>query len=235
MHFLSKHLLASLRRRTLLGGLVAAGLASETTAEEPAAMIDPRTIRFSMATISNDAAPVEQIARPPTDTELVFHEDEWRQLEFFPFSRAHEIQQRLIELKAFEAAHRTQYGWTQIYVRDLPPESVLSGNDPVRSLADQLHAEIEAAPILVSGTNSIVGRVRGGFSLRIGDGAALYGFQGQSSILVLGAHLQNADDQLLTRAFTALSGTHQLILVDWRAQMLLLSVGQDGQIIVWSP
>lgn len=46
---------------------------------------------------------------------------------------------------------------------------------------------------------------------------------------------RGGDDSQLTRAYITLSGKYGLLLVDWRAQQLLLSVTEKGDISVWRP
>lgn len=222
-------------KRTVLGALAGAlGLAKDAEAQQPT-MIDPRTILFSMPTISNDGPPLAPVTARPGANEVRFHEDDWRQLEFFPADRREEIQHTLSELKAFEAQNRVQSGWRNIYVRNVPPALIYSGDDTVSALAQDLHAHIEPAPLIFQGANTITGRVRDGFTLRLGPGAVLYGVSDAAGMTVLGANLQNADDRLLADAFISLSHRDGLLLVDWAAQMLLTDATPGGQIEVWRP
>ncbi|MBI3439600.1 MAG: hypothetical protein HY054_13305, partial [Proteobacteria bacterium] len=180
-------------------------------------------------------AELDPVLRAPSSGDVVFHEDEWRQLEFFSQARLEEIQAKLRELNTFEAAHRVQSGWTQAYVRTLATAPVLSGADAAATLAHAMGSSLGPAPILFTGANSITGRVRNGFTVPIGHHAWLYGFHDNTGIPVLGATLQNADDQLLTSAFSRLHRSNRLLLVDWQSQMLLTGVTANGQIEVWSP
>lgn len=196
-------------------------------------MVDPRTIQFSMSTLANDAPPLDD---SDVDTNnLAIHEDEWRQTEFFPASRLSELQQKLSELKAFEAANRRTSGWARVYSRDLASVPVVEGDDALQSVAASVGAPLGAAPFFFTGANSIIGNLSGGFSLPLGPGAALYGTRNTTGIEILAASLQNADDRLLTDAFLALSRSHRLLLVDWRLQMMLVGTLASGDIAVWQP
>ena len=223
-----------MNRRAVMLGSLATGVAIADAGAQTQ-MVDPRSILFSMPTIANDAPPVTSLGRAPASSDLLLHEDEWRQIEFFDSARSGEIQQKLQELKAFEAAHQVRSGWTRIYVRDLSPSPVIRGRDSVASIATLLGASRGPAPIIFHGASSIVGALRDGFSLPLGPGAALYGNSDATGISVLCASMQGADDQLLTRAFSLLNRSNGLVVVDWRAQMLLLSVAQDGRIAAWAP
>jgi len=49
------------------------------------------------------------------------------------------------------------------------------------------------------------------------------------------AALVDGDDSPLTKAFLTLNKKYQLMLVDWRSQMLLVSTTPAGQVNVWRP
>jgi hypothetical protein len=197
-------------------------------------MIDPNELLFSMSTIADDMAPLEQVSGE-SPAGLVFHEDEWRQVEFFDKSRLKEIQQKLKELKVFATANKQGIGFRKVYVRKLQPAPVLADPSSLSTLERELATSAKEGPVLYAG-RSITGRVANGFALAIGRGVSLYGFHDRSGILVLGAIVENGgDDQALVRAFATLNARSQLILVDWRSQMLLLGVAKDGNIDVWQP
>ena len=61
----------------------------------PTQMIDPNSIAFTTPTLSNDLAELEPVTAEPAGTALVFHEDEWTQIEFFPRSQLAEVQRLL--------------------------------------------------------------------------------------------------------------------------------------------
>lgn len=64
----------------------------------------------------------------------------------------------------------------------------------------------------------------------------LYGYVTDLGIPVLGANVgENPDDFKLTDAFMKLNANAGLILVDWRAQVVLVSVNKSGQIDIWRP
>lgn len=220
-------------KKVLAGWLALIGIGGSVAAETK--MVDPQTILFSMSTISDDMAPLEQIDHVDL-SDLIFHEDEWRQVEFFDRSRLSEIERTLTELKAFATAHQQRSGWSKIYVRKLTSEPVVQGSTSIAKLESLLGIAAKAGPVMFTGGNSLVGRVARGFSLQLGGGVALYGFGDEAGISVLGANVAaGGDDQTLTRAFQKLSLSDHLILVDWRAQMVLIAVAEDGRIEAWRP
>ncbi|MEG3143028.1 hypothetical protein U1839_00030 [Sphingomonas sp. RT2P30] len=221
-------------RKILTGFLALFGFADGSSAQK-VQLVDPNTILASISTISDDAAPVVEAGKiGPTD--LVFHEDDWRQIEFFPASRRSEIEAKLTELVAFEKQHRSGAYWDKIYVRKLHAQPVLPGAGAVGTIAAALGVQPHAAPVLFYEEHAVVGRVANGFSLPLGRSVALYGFHDSTGIPVLGASVQaGSDDMALSRAFAKLNASHHLIMVDWRGHMLLTGVAPDGNFEVWQP
>jgi hypothetical protein len=73
-----------------------------------------------------------------------------------------------------------------------------------------------------------------GFTLRLSNSVFLYGLSDGEGVMSLAA-LVDGDDSSLTKAFLTLNKKYQFMLVDWRAQMLLVSTTSNGQINVWRP
>ncbi|MFM8899561.1 MAG: hypothetical protein ACKOF9_06380 [Burkholderiales bacterium] len=216
-------------KRILASLLAAIGATSAPQAAPKVETVDINSVRYSMPTVAAD--PIEFVL--PTKESFQgapqFHEDEWAQLEFFPKSRLSEIQKLLKEFKAFELSNRTQYGWNKIYARRISRPPVLPAGVSLKDLGAVL-----PAPILVTSSKPL-GQVKNGFSVKLGENAHLYGLSDNKGTSVLAAHLAGADDMLLTRAFTTLNRKYALILVDWRQQLLLVSVAPTGEIDVWRP
>ena len=219
------------------GLLVLAGLGNAAAAQQHPQLMDPHKILFSISTLSDDAAPVIPLKGRPSATDVMFHEADWRQIEFFPASRGQEIKQTLTALAAFEREQRVPGGgWKMAYVRKLPARPVVAGAAALGTLAKDLGAAVQPGPVGNRGPDTILGRVAHGFSLPVGRGVALNGFSDASGVPVLGARVeQGAEDDALTKAFVKLNAKHQLILVDWRAHLLLSGIAKDGSFISWRP
>ncbi|SFL33031.1 hypothetical protein [Lysobacter sp. cf310] len=198
-------------------------------------VMDPGTILYSLPTIAMDELEFVVPTRESFEGAPQFHEDIWRQLEFYPGSRREEIQQLLVECQRFERTHRQGPGWNQIYARRIAPAAMLNGADALQVLASVFETRPGRAPILTAARQPL-GQVKGGFSVAIAPKIWLYGLRDEDGLGVLAVLLDSgADDFTLTRAFIALHQQHGLILVDWRQQMLLAGVQPDGDIEVWSP
>lgn len=221
----------------LVGLLVLAGLGSSAAAKQQPRLMDPNEILFSISTLSDDAAPTAPLKGKASATDVTFHEDDWRQIEFFPASREQEIRQELMALAAFERSQRAPGGgWKKVYVRELPARPVVAGAAALGTLAKDLGVAVQTGPVINQGPDRVIGRVAHGFSLAVGRGVALYGFSDASGVPVLGAHVEEgAEEDALTKAFVKLNAKHQLILVDWRAHLLVSGMARNGSLVTWRP
>ncbi|WP_425218976.1 hypothetical protein [Ralstonia solanacearum] len=216
--------------------LAAFGMQPAVHAEPPTQMVDPKAIMFSMATVAADdikfVAPTEESFEGAPQ----FHEDEWCQLEFFPRSRLAEIQRRLVEYKEFEKKHRGQHGWSNIYARRIHREAVVRGVDAADDLATTVGAVPRPSPILTT-TSRPLGQAKDGFTLELAGSVLLYGVKTSDGVSALGATGRSRRRRCTVDSgpYITLSGKYGLLLVDWRAQQLLLSVTEQGDISVWRP
>lgn len=216
-------------KKFILGLLAAVGIsanASQTTEK-----VDVNSILYSMPTISGDAIEYQIPDEKSFNGAPQFHEDDWCQLEFFAKSRLDEIQKKLTEYKAFETKNRTGSGWKKIYVRNIRRDK-LSIN--IKALDTLKGAKVQPAPILTTASRPL-GQVKNGFSVSLGEGALLYGVEQEGQIVSLAATVYSDEgNQALTSSFQALDKLANLILVDWRGQMIIVG-GSDGKLSVWKP
>lgn len=209
------------------------GFSNIASNAQDAIKVDPATILFSVPTLASEIGELEAV-ETVSDVDFVMHEDEWRQVEFYPTSRLAEIRTMLHELKLSENQHRKPSGWTEVFMRRVDASPVLSGVTAFDDLLETLEAKRGSAPILYYGHNTVSGRVTNGFSLPIDSGLILYGMTDDEGVQVLGASV-NGGDQALTKVFSTLNGLNQLVLVDWRSQMLLTNITSTGNLEVWRP
>ena len=221
--------------RNILASLLALlGTASPAQSQQKPGNIDLSKILYTTPTLSNDIATLEPIVGQPKPAELIFHEDEWSQVEFFPKSQLREVQRLLKEYKPFEQGNRATHGWRNVYVRKIQRLAIVSGDQPLRELEKTLGVNAAPGPIL-SSAGSVTGRVRNGFTLPLGGNVSLYGYLSAGAIPILGAYVgENPDDLKLTQAFMKLNSKTGAILVDWRAQVILVSTAA-GQVETWRP
>ncbi len=204
----------------------------------PAAVrkMNPNKILFSVPTLADDLASCDPIDRPPTRSDVVLSEDDWSQLEFIPLTSRPTIEHNLTELKTFAQANRKAEGWRKVYVRKIPRAPVISSPDPLRHVAQIVGVEAGDPPFITSG-GAIVGRASRGFTFDLGGNVHLYGYRDlNGAIPVLAASVgPKADNMKLASAFMKLHRNDAVMLVDWRAQLLLVGVTADGNIETWRP
>jgi hypothetical protein len=216
--------------KKLIAGLLAA-VGMSTSTGQAVEKVDINSILYSMPTISGDAIEYKIPDEKSFAGAPQFHEDEWCQLEFFTKSRLDEVQNKLVEYKAFESNSRVGSGWKNIYVRNIPRNKF---NINIKALDSLTQTKIQPAPILTTASQPL-GQVRNGFSLSLGEGALLYGVEQEGQIVSLAATVYSDEgNQALTSSFMALNKLENLILVDWRSQMIIMS-GSDGKLGVWKP
>ena len=197
--------------------------------------LDPKTLLFSIPTLSDDLADLGPIDKPPSRSDLVLNEDDWAQLEFFPRTSRQLVEQQLAELKTFEAANRKASGWKKVYVRKIQRMPVIGNRSPMQHLESILGAKAGGAAFIAS-TKAFAGRVKNGFTFDLGGNVQLYGYTVPAGVLVLAASVgPKADNMKLASAFMKLNKSDGLMLVDWRAQLLLVGVTSDGNIETWKP
>jgi hypothetical protein len=213
--------------RALLGAL------RPTPPQAVPEMIDPDLIRASIPTMCDELPPLDAITDDGTDADLRFHEDDWRQIEFLPRTALPEIKRMLGEYTVFERENRTEYGWNKIYVRKFTCPGIATGKDPQRGLANLLGVEPGPAPILFA-YSAGSSRVRGGFTFSLGGNCHLYACGNDDGHTVLGACVgADAEGSRLVAACAKLQAAMDVVLVDWRAQIVILDVAGNQELNLW--
>ncbi|MCW8931424.1 MAG: hypothetical protein OQL19_14430 [Gammaproteobacteria bacterium] len=210
--------------------LAAVGLSSQT--EDTSKIYNVNSTLYSMPTISGDSIEYLKPTKESFEGAPEFHEDEWCQLEFFPESFLDDIKKILIEYKDFEMKYRANSGWEKIFVRKIKRNffklnlSLLKNFEWIKD---------RPAPLLKTTSHSL-GQVKNGFSFSVGEGALLYGVHSDEGIISLAANVfSDTGNKVLTNTFTSLREIEELILVDWRGQMIITGTNNDGKLSIWKP
>lgn len=210
--------------------LAAVGISAN--AQQKPELVDVNSILYSMPTISGDSIEFVVPTKESFEGAPEFHEDDWCQLEIFPKSQLKAIQSKLVEYKSFEQKNRASSGWNNIYVRNIQRDDFALTVDDIASLEG---SALHPAPLLTT-ASSPLGQVKNGFSVSIGDGALLYGISEGGVIKSLAASVySDAGNNALTSAYMSLGKKHELIIVDWRGQMIIMGSSSDGKLGVWKP
>jgi len=221
-------------KHLILAGVTVLNLGNAAMAAPPVTTANPQNIGFTMSTIAADDLRFETPTENSSAGAPQFHEDEWRQIEFFPASRLPELQKRMKDFKAFEQQNRVRHGWKDIYARRIAG-SPLAGASGPQEIASVLQGNIAPAPILTTSSASL-GQVKGGFTIRLAGSVFLYGIAEGATVNLLGAMVERGgDERVLTDAFIRLYKQYKVVLVDWRGQMVLSSVEPNGELGIWRP
>ena len=193
-------------------------------------MIDPRTILFSLPTISESLPEAERTGLAADERNAGFlHEDSWRQCELLPVGAADFVAATLQAIQR----HRTQYGvglgFREIYAR---PES------PIPLVALGLtRGDLAAAFGSTSLFSSIyfvtepLGMIRDSFGSLLPEIGYLYGTLQNESIGHLGVALVGTGNGALHPLSSFLS-RHQLLLVDWLGGAVVMP-GDTSGLATW--
>ncbi len=224
--------------RNILGSFLAllgVGLSAQAQLPQNTQMMDPKSVLFSLLTISEDIPAVEPPSKLDETSNLLIHEDDWAHVEFLPRSMFEQTKHMLREFKEFERVNRVGAGWKNVYVRKINRTGLLNGVDATKKLEVTVGAARSRAPVITAASKP-AGRVKNGFTIPLGGNVSLYGVETPAGISVLGASVgEKPDDSKLARAFMQLNGRYGLILVDWRSQMILHGANARGQVESWRP
>lgn len=135
------------------------------------------------------------------------HEDDWRQVEFFDAKYSAQVDKTMADYIAFRSSHQKSVGFTDIFIRK------------------DIHPSIESLGLKISGLSgkltslAISGRlVTGGFSVKDGDGAYLYGVaKPDGTIVHLGINPSTSGkltDRFVIAVATETAGSN-LRIADW--------------------
>ncbi len=159
--------------------------------------------------------------------QLFLHEDQWGEIEVLPAACAQWCAAELARIAAFADAHCAPdgIGWTDIYMRKPPPQTLgdlrIAFDVAVRTLAERL----PPFDTVASGTFSapeVVPRVRA-FGPAPRTGVVLVPAKNADIVEMISLVLDGAADACaeVTRVVAALPAPSPLVLVDWRVGLLV--------------
>jgi len=180
--------------------------------------IDPATILFSVPTLCDALPPLAPPVEGVPSGSFQLHEDDWRQIEFVANGDRKAVERELAELRTFKEANQAGVGWKKVFVRSGRSEAIRASRIVLRRLLDA-SGGVSRRLFIETGEGSA--EVRGGFSIPLGDGAYLYGYAFDGTVVSLNLQLapdspggRNARISKIERAFG-------LFVVDWyRAEIL---------------
>ena len=179
-----------------------------TLAPAGTAATDPEDLLFSLPTIWHEW-PAEDVEAD--GSEIVFHEDHWRQIEFFHESFHDVVAGELKAVEHIHASSREGAGFREIHVRT-QPKHPLDGSTLTADSLLSLEFDV-TVPIRCDGHGV---RIKGGFACRLPAGWFLYGAATNQRVEALGILVDDgALPQATVAALESLAAAHDLLLVDW--------------------
>ncbi|WP_025121633.1 MULTISPECIES: hypothetical protein [unclassified Serratia (in: enterobacteria)] len=174
--------------------------------------IDPTKVLFSLPTITNDMAMVEDVAS--LENVLVLHEDDWRQFEFLSVSLHELVQQEVQDILAIYHTQREESGFKQIHVRKRIAEPLLDVALPLESLAQAFGVEKRFSGVAF---NNAAATIVNGFAWQTTSGWIFWGqtdAQGNLAVLCL-LPPHDADAASMANKIDDFVLAHDLLLIDW--------------------
>lgn len=150
---------------------------------------------YSLPTIANDLAPLENGTNQAGKNVLTFLEDDWRQFEFVSEAFQAEIDAELVDITNIWQEKSVQSGdiylFRELHVRNRIPAPILAG-----ITLDQLLNVFPVKPALYDGLayEQSDELVKDGFAFRVDGSLDFYGLAPGSTITVLGIVLGNGSE-----------------------------------------
>jgi hypothetical protein len=182
----------------------------------PVQMVDPSKLLFSLATICDRLPPVTNTSAQPAADDLVLHEDDWRQIEFVAFEDSAYILQQLAALRQFKVDAKVGLGYKGVSVRKDHPHELPTLGLSFEQLRNSLVPTSKQGKLFLS-SGELQQEVEGGFSFRLPDGNAIYGYSVHGVVAALGlepAWRTDANDAT-AQAIATIGNSAKVLLVDW--------------------
>ena len=180
---------------------------------------------FSLPTLCDPGPAL--VDAPPPEGYRWLGEDDWRQIEFVARANLAHVQHELVKLAAFRSEHRSDSGWTDVYLRHEHPV-------PLSDIGLQFK-KLPAWPLsgLAIGDESVP--VHGGFALADGGDWFVYGQCTEEDHVVQlavapGRGVPSAE---FAGAVVRLARSFDLLLVDWCAGALV-DTSSTKSVLAWT-
>ena len=182
--------------------------------QEPLELMDPSQILYSLPTICNFVAELED--GPRDEDRLDIREDDWRNIEFIAARFGPEVSQMVKEVLRIHKEQSVGEGFKNLYVRELISQPVSVTLLSYQDLEKFLPAQKTYSSI---GYKDQAGKIKGGFAFRTVSGIIFYGRQEKGLItdlcvLTMGKGENRASD---IEALEMLCKQYELLLVHWPA------------------
>jgi hypothetical protein len=172
--------------------------------------IDPRSVLFSLPTISNDLPAIEPGSTKLNRNVLEIHEDDWRQTELIHLSLSAEIDEELADVARIYSEHRQGEFFNQIHVRRRIPAPLAAAR--IQSLSLSIPG---AAPYDGLALYGVAGVVAGGWATKLASTADLFGVYQDGFLAAVCLRGTVPPDAPEAGLLAGIAIAHGLCLVDW--------------------
>ncbi len=175
-------------------------------------MVDPNELLFSLPTISDSIAGVEDTES--LDNVVVFREDDWRQFEFISSNQEKLIHGEFEAIEQIYQQHRESSGFNQLHVRKAIIEPLSGAKISIDSLGESFSVEKEYAGIAF---NNTAATIVNGFAYRTRSGWLLWG-QVDNAGNLINLNLSETDSSSIegiAENIDSFAQKHELYIVDW--------------------
>ena len=159
-------------------------------------------------------------------TAIYLHEDEFGQVELLPLSLWQYCADQMKEIDEFSEIHKTDSGWSEIYLREEPPKSLSDFSIPLTVFRDCVEKTLVAYSRVTSGYSSYVETCENCFAWGISDKSFTIFCDTTSEGNITGISidfgcLDETTFQNPLTTFNNIPKTKELILADWKWSQLL--------------
>ncbi len=174
--------------------------------------IDPNELLYSLPTISNDIAGVEDARSLENIT--VLREDDWRQFEFVGKEHEDSIEDEFTSISEIYKNHRDGMGFKELHVRKMITAPLGKSNLTLEILKSSFTIDKVYSGVAF---NNAAATIVGGFSLYTKSGWLLWGqVDNSGTILALNlSQTKESDINNISKEIDSFTEKHSLYLVYW--------------------
>ena len=172
--------------------------------------VDPSEVLYSLPTICNELPPTEG---PILDgSELLMHEDDWRQVEFITEDQEDLVDEELGFIHQVHQDARVGVGFAAIHMRRKVEDPLLGAELTLEELRSALPQVRESRVVLESSSHC----VSDSFAFFVAPNLTLYGRSSGGRVGTLAATVTPHEDETPAHStLQELARSHRLLLVDW--------------------
>ena len=156
---------------------------------------------------------------------IYLHEDEFGQVELLPISLWQYCADKMKEIDEFSEAHKTDLGWSEIYLREEPPQSLSDFSISLNNFRDCVEKTLMPYSKVTTGYSSYVENCDNTFAWGIPDKSfTIFCYTpSENNIAEISLDFGCLNETTLQNALTTFANlpkSQELILADWKWSQL---------------